>query len=427
MKSYKTIIYFLFVLTAGFSSCTEDGGPNIEDHWLNYEIPEIAVTEDYKVGAYYINPGSGGVNAAIWDRLINTEGWNPADGLYGPCVSPILGNWKHGNRASEEVVGIMQQQVDWAIQGGIDFFVLPPIAEVNNRLYPNNMNANDARFINLLTGRIGSDGNPLETTAGTVVDTKGLKYVLTVNSATFNTGLSQTAPIENAAPTKIEGVDVTRVERFYSYVCRLSDYFSDENYFTVNGKPMVVFKVPENIYSEDSKKFYDGMRAAVKEHSGKDIYIVVQQLVWQPSARFEYTFGNGRVDAVTIRDEGGMYNQNDNQRSLMYPQFINENWKYNRELLMAKWGEDFIPSVSPSFTRWVQNGGSYNFPIVPKDVKTFSTICNVAKMNTGNCRVILIDSFNDWKFNTAIEPADPEIGNGFGTQYLELVKKQFKR
>ena len=32
------------------AACNKEEGPSIDDYFLNYEIPEIPVTEDYQVG-----------------------------------------------------------------------------------------------------------------------------------------------------------------------------------------------------------------------------------------------------------------------------------------------------------------------------------------------------------------------------------------
>lgn len=424
MKSNKILLALLTVLFLG-QSCTKQDGPSVDDNFLNYEIPDVPLTQDCTVGAYYVDPGSNGWNAALWDRL-TTAAYDPATKFYGTQVTPILGNWKHGNTASGAQVGIFQQHVDWAIEAGLDFFIMPGFVENASSLYPNNLNANQVRFADLLTGRIGSDGQPAAVTTGTKVDMKGLKYVLMLNPSSLNSGLNNNTPIENIAATTIQGQTVTRKQRFYDVVKRMSDYFADENYYHVDGKPMIVIKQPQNIYSLDSKKFYDDMRAYIKAASGKDMYIVVQQNQWEPAPRFKYTFGDGRVDAVTINNDGGMYNTGDAQRSLMYPQMIDQNWKYNKNYLMSTWSEDFIPSVSPSYNRWVTAGNIYNIPIVERDPKTFVTYCNVAKRNLGTKRIVFIDSFNDWSYTTAIEPSDPAKGKGFGNTYLQLVRQQFK-
>jgi hypothetical protein len=432
MKRYKIIVYLFIALVTTVIGCTEDGGPDIEDHFLNYEIPDVQIKENCTVGVYLLNNGSNGQSDAIWGRLTSTQ-FDPAAQQYSAGLQPAAGNWKHGNfnytqtEVCKAMVATFQQYVDWAVEAGIDFFILPLLGENANALYPNNLNVNDAKFYDLFTGRLGSDGLPPESTTGTRVNLKGLKYVVMVNSGNFTGSLSQTMPIENVDPTTITGVVTSRVQRFYEYMRRVSDYFSDGNYFTVNGKPMVVFGgTPHNFYALDTRAFYDGMRSHVKTASGKDVYIVAQQDAWTPSPRFQYTFGEGHVDAVTIKNEGGMYNNTNVARATMYPQFIDQNWNYNKNFLWDTWQEDFIPSAVPAYDRWVQSGGNYNFPIMRHDTETFITYCNIAKRNLGKNRIVFVDSFNDWRFATAIEPTDPAFGSGYGTKYLEIVKQQFK-
>ena len=62
---------------------------------------------------------------------------------------------------------------------------------------------------------------------------------------------------------------------------------------------------------------------------------------------------------------------------------------------------------------------------MPKTQERFWTMCNVAKMNLGTNPMVLIDSFNDWAFDSCIEPTDPSYGKGYGLLYLDMVKDQF--
>ena len=49
LMKYTTVCSIALLL---FAACKEDEGPSIDDHFLNYEIPEIPVTEDYHVGIF---------------------------------------------------------------------------------------------------------------------------------------------------------------------------------------------------------------------------------------------------------------------------------------------------------------------------------------------------------------------------------------
>jgi hypothetical protein len=422
-KNRRSENFRLSLLIAGIlllPACAQDEGPSIDDHFLNYEIGEIPLTADCPVGVYYFNSGSGGQNPAIYARL--TAEPNPANGAVGPYVKPLLGNYT--TAVSDESVTVVQQHVDWCIESRIDFLILQGCQENPATLYPGNIAPGDTTFYNLVTGRMGSDGLPKAISAGKTVDMKSLKYVLSINMDRINDGLTYTNLIEYVPTTVKEGVEMTRIERFNEFYKRLSDYFSDPNYYRVNNKPLVVVLNAQRLYSEKSADLYDNMRAYVKAHCGDDMFLVAQQDPWSPPARFQYFYINGKVDAVTHRN---MYNQGTYDRSYWYPQAIDQNWIYSREFFMNHWSIDYVPTVAPSFNQYVYSGANYNMPIVPKKESTFRTLCNVAKKNLGKTRMVFIDSFNQWQYDTALEPADPEYGNGYGMTYLNIVGEQFKK
>lgn len=417
MKPYNKIALFSIALTL-FGACAKDDGPDIDDHFLNYEIPHITINEDCPVGVFYYNNSKDGLNEDVYQRLIQEP--DPASGKVGPHVEPVLGNYKI--TVSEEGVAIVQQHIDWCVEGGVDFLILPGAQEHVWNKFPNNINPNDTTFYNLVTGRIGSDSLAVGQSTGTSVNLKGLKYALSINMDGINSGLSNSSPIEKASTEK-EGERLTRVQMFNDFYKRLSFYFSDPNYYKVDGKPLVVILNAHRLYAEDSEKLYNDMRAVVKEFSGYDMFLVAQQDSWSPPARFEYFYIRGKVDAVTHKN---MYNQSTYDRSYWYPQGIDQNWIYSREFFNNHWNIDYIPTGSPSFNMYVWEGQHYNVPIVKKDPEVFRTMCNVMKKNLGKTRIVFIDSFNQWQYNSCLEPTKPEYGNGYGTDYLNIVKEQFK-
>jgi hypothetical protein len=419
MKLYNKIL-FLVAGIAFFTGCAQDEGPGIDDHFLNYEIGEVPLSADCPVGVFYFNNGGSGLNPDIYNRILEEP--DPANGKVGPWVKPILGNYT--TTVSEQSISVVQQHVDWCIEGGVDFLILPGCQENGSALYPKNIAPGDTNFYNLVTGKIGPDGLPKEITTGKTVDLKSLKYALSINMDRINDGLSYTTLIEYAPATIKEGVEMTRIERFNEFYKRLSDYFSDPAYYRINNRPVVVVLNAHRLYSENSAALYDNMRAYVKEHCGEDMFLVAQQDAWSPPARFEYFYINGKVDAVTHKN---MYNQGTYDRSYWYPQLIDQNWIYSREFFMTHWSIDYIPTVAPSFNMYVNSGQNYNTPIVPKNESTFRTLCNVAKKNLGTTRIVFIDSFNQWQYATTLEPTDPDYGNGYGMTYLNIVKEQFKK
>ena len=224
-----------------------------------------------------------------------------------------------------------------------------------------------------------------------------------------------------------------RCEQLYSFFVNLTSRFCTNNdlYYTVDGKPMIVVWNADKLYARDSEKLYNTIRERVRENvkdgngNGLEIYILARQERWTPPARWHNFFLSGKVDAVYMDN---MYNQTDWFRPTCYPQCIDQNFKYNREYEWANYGVDFVPSVSPSFNQWIDGDGTqfYNFPVVFKDEDMFRKMCNVAKMNLGKRPMVIIDSFNRWNVDQAIEPTDPNYGNGYGMKYLNIVKEEFK-
>jgi hypothetical protein len=47
-------------------------------------------------------------------------------------------------------------------------------------------------------------------------------------------------------------------------------------------------------------------------------------------------------------------------------------------------------------------------------------------MNQGQLKMAIIDSFNNWRNESQIEPADPDYGNGYGTFYLDILRAEMK-
>jgi hypothetical protein len=281
------------------------------------------------------------------------------------------------------------------------------------------------------------------------IDLKGMKFALMLNMDGFCSGLSNNSLLEQQDSTHIvetELVDpekeleegeipetvtvldttVSRLNQLYAFYERISDYFSDPGYYYTDGKPVVIIRNPERVYTEDSQKLYSDIREAVRKHSGKEIYLIAQQEQWTPPARFHYFHLLGKVDAVTVRNMcnvgGGNW-----ERTYVLPQMMNENLKYNRQYLAANYGVDFIPPVSTSYNYYPLNANAYGEPQVPKNPDEFKKYCSVAKMNLGSNRMVIVDSFNNWETNSTIEPTDEAYGTGYGTLYLKLVREQFKR
>ena len=419
---YKYVFLALMIF-AGFACKDEQGESSIDDFFLNYEIKEIPVTSDIPVGAILHNPAGTLQNEEIWTRL--TEERIESQGHVGPYVRPVLG--QYGLDVDEEGAVALQQIIDWGLEARIDFFILPIVREERNRIYPRNIFSEDSAFINLFQMR--NDTLPS-------IELKGMKFALMTDMYGFCSELNNSLSIETVKPTTVyldtytddvrDSVFISRLNQLYAYFERLSDYFSDPNYFHIKGRPVVIMRDPQQLYTQNSAAVYQGIRDAVKQHSGKDVYLIAQQQAWTPPARFTYFFLQGKIDAVTIRNMcnvgGGNWD-----RTYFLPQMINENFKYNREYIRTNFGIDFVPSVSPSYNYYPLSATSFNEPQVPKNPDEFWKYCNVAKMNLGQTPLVIVDAFNNWETDSAIEPSVEGYGNGYGNRYLQFIREQFKK
>ena len=451
LMKYTTVCSIALLL---FAACKEDEGPSIDDHFLNYEIPEIPVTEDYQVGIFY-NRGNditgipnGDPNFTRWEILTLTDEELSAKSYYNNLTPQVMPeSQKEGflqpdaSSQSFRMIPMIQQHVDDCIEAGADFMILTEVGVDLNQGPGTRLSRGDSLFVTMMLGRSGRGGNKLPMPhmgqpGRDFVDLKTMKIVAGINwnaIVDLPPKLSSSSCIENVAGKTYNGVEYTRQQLLNNFFSEIGKcFFSDESYYKVGGtRPMVYIKNKTGeIYAQDSKAMYDGIRQAVKEATGYDIYIVVESAdVWCNQMRYQYFYMQGEVDAVASRN---MYDQSEVSRSYMYPQMIDQNWKYNRETALPSFGNgsmEFIPTIGPAWNKLVQDGrGSIgNSPIVTKDPATYRTMCNVAKMNAGRNRLIFIDSYNKYNFNSFIEPTVEGYGNGYGKTYLEITRQQFKK
>ena len=338
------------------------------------------------------------------------------------------------------MIPMVQQHVDDCIEAGANFIILPEVGADLGKGPGTEINQGDSLFVTMMLGRSGRGGKRLPMPhlgqpGVDFVDLKTMKIVISVNwnnIVDLPPTLSSSNCIETAAGKAYDGVTYTRQQLLNNFFSKIGCYFSDDRYYKLGGtRPVVYIKNKTGeIYAQESKAMYDSIRKAVKEATGYDIYIMVESAdVWCNQMRYQYFYMEGCVDAVASRN---MYDQSEMSRSYMYPQMIDQNWKYNRETALPAFGDgsmEFVPCVGPAWNKLVQDGrGSVgNSPIVKKDAATYRTMCNVAKMNAGRNRLILIDSYNKYNFDSFIEPTVEGYGNGYGRTYLDITRQQFKK
>ena len=236
------------------------------------------------------------------------------------------------------------------------FMILPEVGVDLNQGPGTRLSRGDSLFVTMMLGRSGRGGNKLPMPhmgqpGRDFVDLKTMKIVAGINwnaIVDLPPKLSSSSCIENVAGKTYNGVEYTRQQLLNNFFSEIGKcFFSDESYYKVGGtRPMVYIKNKTGeIYAQDSKAMYDGIRQAVKEATGYDIYIVVESAdVWCNQMRYQYFYMQGEVDAVASRN---MYDQSEVSRSYMYPQMIDQNWKYNRETALPSFGNGRWNSFLP--------------------------------------------------------------------------------
>ncbi|NME70631.1 glycoside hydrolase family 99-like domain-containing protein [Flammeovirga aprica] len=193
-------------------------------------------------------------------------------------------------------------------------------------------------------------------------------------------------------------------------------YFDHPNYQKVDGKYVVTMISANKFYCDSLELVYQELREEMSA-IGYDLYLIGEQTGWTPPARFEHYYFNA-LDAVTFTN---MFNNAWYDRHAFLPQSMDLHWQYSKDYYMSKDGLEMIPTVAPSINPKINNPNATTF-IIDRESDFFWSILNVAKKNIGPSRTIIINSFNDWNFNTQLEP-----GESYGSSSLELLKKQTKK
>lgn len=425
MKYLKLSYLIVSLLAVVTTSCSDDE-PKVEDLGLSYKINPVAAKTNIAVGAKLANSyGDFNGNSMRWDVLTGETDFT--QGKYGPNVKPALGMYRLVTKdpaLQDEVASNLGQIAEWGKKARIDYFFTPVIKERDHYI-PDNVNEDDRAFLNLISGR---------TVANTWHNDGSTKYAMYVNiqdiSRQMNT-LQNTNPIENAVDKTYtvdgEKITVTALERLKNFMRSLASYFSDDTYYKYNGRPVMMFREAETLHSLDIANVYAEMRAACKEVSGMDPYIIAEFKGWRPAARFAYVVLDGGPDAITYREmcdvnEGGYY-----ERFYMLGVSINENYKLNSDYLSREYpGIEFIPPVSVGFNRSIYTPSEYKSPVINPSADGLRERSWVAKMHLPATPMVIIDSFNDWAWGSAIEPTEDGYGNSWGETLLDIVREEFK-
>ena len=199
-----------------------------------------------------------------------------------------------------------------------------------------------------------------------------------------------------------------------------SVHFNKDYYFKIDSKPVVIIN-PINLASSATSSIdYPTVIAALKAElkiAGTELFIIGEITSgWLPPQRFANAIK--AFDGVVLSNwvPTGNYGYD---RSVFYPAFSDQAFK-NWNDSTTHWNLDFIPCIMPGFNDKTMTPNSNTFNI-ERSTQLFTDMCNVAKRNIGDKKIVFVNSWNNFQLGTTIEPTSE-----YGVSFLEITKKQFK-
>ena len=374
MKKKYIYSYGLLILlmSAGLLSCKKNE-PSVKDNFLNYQIPDVPVTSNYTVGAFYYTFTT--LNANV-------------------TQIPTIGKYGYTNGLPPD--GVMQQHIADAGIAKIDYFIFsirsPTLDNKNYLVDSTTVNA----FLN-------------------APNSAGVKFALSYN---LNVGL---LGITNSGGATGSGVtietDPVKLAAFYNDFKRLAFFLGKANYQKVNGKYLLIINNAQDLNSKDNVALYKQLRTNLSA-LGFDLYIVGMQNRWSPPERYYYRFQNC-TDAMYEANMGDV--AGDNDRYWNFPQCTDQNWAYWKKTIEA-WNMEFVPCVMAGYNYQINNPTTNQLSVKrTAEGSWYKTFTNVAKRNASKSRLIFVDSFNNFSVDSQIEPTQ-----AYGNTYLDITRQAFK-
>jgi len=370
MKNINILVSGCLVLLIAVSSCKKEF-PSVDDHFLNYQIPDVPATKNYNVGAFYYTFSS-------WNTNIKEKA----------AVGGSAGTYFYTNGIPVSSV-IMDNHVANAALGGIDYFIF------------------SVRSPNLDNAAFRTDSNTVVSFLNAANSSK-MNFALSYQINLGLLGVSNNVTLES---------NPTRLQSFYNDFKRLSYWMTKSNYQKVNGKYMLILNNSYNLHSANSEALYKQIRTNLSA-MGFELYLVGQQPQWTPPQRFYYRFQNC-VDAMYESNMAEVAGNND--RYWEFGQFCDQNWAYWKTTIES-WNSEFIPCVMPGYNYQINNPTNPGLTRVRNDNGAFyKTFTDIAKRNASKSGLIFIDSFNNFTVDSQLEPSQ-----SYGTLYLDITRKAFK-
>jgi len=372
MDRLSTALRAFFLLVAATVSCSKDEA--LPPDW-NYPIPQTELKEQTQLGAFYSNK--------------TDQNWASAQG-YTPALNIV---YDEESDTSSTVVytstqdGILTQQCRWADEAGIDFFIMPW-----------NGSTTDQGLIS----------------AFEFYRTDDMRVKVAINYNFSHLKLSSLTD---------EGPDFDAVVADFKAL--YAALFSKEWYYRMpDGRPVVI--LPGNVSSTyDYSLFIPAFRQAMRDFAAElqagdpdvadnvvDFYIIGENTS---------NWAAPQVNEEAARHLDGNYVKKwypttYYERWYCFHSFTDMAWQ-NWSSYAAGWHNDFIPCIYPEYYT-VDKGAR----AIERTAQNYIDFCNVAKRNMGAQHIVLIDSWNDFANDTALEPTEE-----YGTAYLDLTRQQLKK
>ena len=372
MNKFITAFRASVLIAAAAVSCSKDDA--LPPDW-NYPIPQTELKVQTQLGAFYSNK--------------TDQNWASPQG-YTPTLNIV---YDEESDTSSTVVytstqdGILTQQCRWADQAGIDFFVMP----WNN----------------------GSGDRGL-LSAFEFYRTDDMRVRVAINYSFSHLKLSNLAG---------EGADFEAVVAEFKSL--YAELFSKEYYYRMpDGRPLLI--LPGNVSSAyDYSLFIPAFREAMRDYTAE---LQAENPEVAANVLDFYIIGENTTNWVApqINEEAARH-LDGNYVKKWYPTTYYERWYcfypftdmawQNWRDYAAGWGNDFVPCIYPEYYTEAKGARS-----IERSVQNYTDFCNVAKRNMGAQHIVLIDSWNDFAFDTALEPTEE-----YGTTYLDITRNQLKK
>lgn len=349
----KSIYIYLGAIICLLCACsTDEHLPDVSKFY--YPIPATPLKEAVNLGAYYYT--------------YKTNDWNK-----GYPEEPELGEYDIFSNPQ-----LMSRQFEWAVQGGLNYFIL----KWDNA-------DNDQKLL---------------TQYAQYYTPEAPKMVICYNIAHLKG--TNASPI---AEKKLAQM-VTELKELYN------DHMSKAHYFKIDNRPVIMITslIPSSS-QPNAIDFNTVMSTIRQEFANMNVnpyFIGEVPTGWKAPQTYKKSIIT--MDAITLTS----WVPNDYDRSYAFCSFNDISWKNWCDSTSA-WKMDYIPCIFPAYNDLVSNPKSKNL-IVERTEKFFIDYCNVAKRNLGSKRFVIVNSWNDFGKGNALEPAKE-----YGTVSLDILKKQF--